>query len=160
MTAIRFSGGTVRTMDPARPMASELLVEGGRVVERSSERPVEVDLRGGCLLPGVSDPHVHFPSWAVVQRQVRLEGARSLEDALDLVADAARTLPAGRWLRGYGWRVDDWETPVEPDRQMLDRVAPGVKVALTSRDYHSLWISSAGLEPAGGDLAVPGGVVE
>ena len=43
---------------------------------------------------------------------------------------------------------------------MLDRVAPGVPVALMSRDYHSLWVSSAGLERAGGDLEVAGGVVE
>ena len=33
MTAMRFSGGTVRTMDPADPVRDELLVEGGRVVE-------------------------------------------------------------------------------------------------------------------------------
>src|SRR4051794_13906232 len=107
MTATRFTGGTVRTMDGSRPTASELLVEGGRVVGRTSSRPAEIDLRGGCVLPGFSDPHVHFPSWSVVQSQLRLEGARSIEEALELVAEAARTVPPGRWLRGYGWRVDD-----------------------------------------------------
>src|SRR4051794_26237604 len=81
MTAIRFAGGTIRTMDAARPLAPELLVEDGRVAARTSARPVEVDLRGRCLLPAFSDPHVHFPSWALVQRQVRLEGTRSLEEA-------------------------------------------------------------------------------
>jgi predicted amidohydrolase YtcJ len=160
MTSLRLEGGTVRTMDGARPVAPDLLVEGGRVVERTSDRPAEIDLRGACVLPAFSDPHVHFPTWALVQRQVRLEGARSIEQALELVAEAAAALPPGRWLRGYGWRVDDWEAPVQPDRQMLDRIAPGVRVALTSRDYHSLWVSSAALEPAGGDLAMPGGVVE
>jgi hypothetical protein len=33
-------------------------------------------------------------------------------------------------------------------------------VILTSRDYHSLWLNSAALAHAGGDLDAPGGVVE
>ena len=160
MTALRLSGGAIRTMDPARPLLDELLVEDGRVVSRTRERPVEVDLRGRCVLPGFSDGHVHFPTWAAAQRQVRLEGTRTIEEALERVAAAARGLPPGRWLRGLGWRADDWHPAAEPDRQMLDRAAPGVPVALMSRDYHSLWVSSAGLERALGDLAVPGGVVE
>jgi predicted amidohydrolase YtcJ len=35
-----------------------------------------------------------------------------------------------------------------------------VPIALMARDYHSLWVSSAGLERADEDLEVPGGVVE
>jgi predicted amidohydrolase YtcJ len=35
-----------------------------------------------------------------------------------------------------------------------------VPVALMSRDYHSLWLNSAALARAGGDLDAPGGVVE
>jgi predicted amidohydrolase YtcJ len=160
VTALRFSGGPIRTMDPASPIVDELLVEDGMVVARTSAPPAEVDLRGRCLLPGFSDAHVHFPTWAIAQGQVRLEGAHTIEDALDRVAAAARSLPDGRWLRGLGWRADDWHPATEPDRAMLDRAAPGVAVALMSRDYHSLWVSSAGLERADGDLAVPGGVVE
>src|SRR4051812_25639655 len=160
MTAIRLTGGTIRTMDPAEPVAAELLVDGGRVVRRSRAEAAEVDLRGRCVLPGLNDAHVHFPTWSAAQHQVRLEDARTIEEALDRVAAAARSLPEGRWLRGLGWRADDWDPPAEPDRSMLDRAAPGVPVALMSRDYHSLWVSSAGLARADGDLRQPGGVVE
>ena len=48
----------------------------------------------------------------------------------------------------------------KPARQALDAVAPGVRVALRAHDGHSLWLSSAALAVAGGDLAVRGGVVE
>jgi predicted amidohydrolase YtcJ len=160
MTALRLHGGTIRTLDPSRPLVDELLIEGECVVERTSETPREVDLRGACVLPGFNDAHVHFPTWAAAQRQVRLEGTRTIEEALDRVAQAARALPPGRWLRGLGWRADDWDPPGEPDRALLDRAAPGVPVALMSRDYHSLWVSSQALASANGDLAVPGGVVE
>jgi predicted amidohydrolase YtcJ len=118
----------------------------------------DVDLRGGCVLPGFNDAHVHFPTWAMAQRQVRLEGAPTIEAAVERVAEAARDLPPGRWLRGLGWRAADWTPEVEPHRDLLDRAAPGVRIALMSRDYHSLWLSSAAME--GADLEQPGGVVE
>ena len=42
----------------------------------------------------------------------------------------------------------------------LDAVVGDTPAALWSKDYHSLWLSSAALARAGGDLDVPGGVVE
>jgi hypothetical protein len=117
-----------------------------------------VDLGGRCVLPGFSDSHVHFPTWSLAQQQVRLEGARSLDEALGLVAGAAAGSSRGRWLRGTGWRDQDWAE--RPTRWALDRVAPGLRVALMSKDYHSLWVSGEGLARADGSLEVPGGVVE
>ena len=72
-----------------------------------------------------------------------------------LVADA---LPATGWVRGLGWRDADWTEP--PNRAALDAIAPDAPVVLTSKDYHSLWLNSAALARAGGDLDAPGGVVE
>ena len=59
MTSLRFSGGPIHT--PAGPVEA-LLVEDDRVVERTTDRPVEIDLRGRCVLPAFNDAHVHFPS--------------------------------------------------------------------------------------------------
>jgi predicted amidohydrolase YtcJ len=158
VTAWRLHGGRIRTLADEDP--PELLIEGDRVVARSAERPRDVDLEGGCVLPGFNDAHVHFPTWAMAQRQVRLEGARTIEEAVERVAVAARDVPPGGWLRGLGWRVGDWTPEVEPHRELLDRALPGVPVALMARDYHSLWLSTAALERADGDLELPGGVVE
>jgi predicted amidohydrolase YtcJ len=56
-----FRGGTVRTMDPARPLARSLVVDGDRIVAMDVEPPGEhIHLAGGCLLPGFTDSHVHF----------------------------------------------------------------------------------------------------
>ena len=161
MKPILLTGGTIRTMDPARPLADELLVAGERIADRCAAEPERVELGGACVLPGFTDSHTHFPTWAAAQQQIRLEGAPTLDAALDRVAAAARALPPGaRWLRGVGWRAGDWDPPAEPTRQMLDRAAPGVGVALMSRDYHSLWLSSEALARADAELLVPGGVVE
>ncbi|MDQ3670168.1 MAG: amidohydrolase [Actinomycetota bacterium] len=158
--------GVVRTMDPSLPAARALAIAGDRVAggvgphELSLPSPERVDLGGRCVVPGFTDAHVHFPQWALAQRQVRLEGTRSLEEAVARVAEAAAAAPRGRWLRGMGWRNAEWSPPVEPTKQALDPVTGEIPVALVAKDGHSLWLNSAALSQANGDLAVDGGVVE
>ncbi len=117
-----------------------------------------IDLDGRCVVPGFADSHVHFPTWSLGLRQARLDGARSLDEALDRVAQARPAVAAGGWLRGLGWRDGDWPDP--PTRWALDRVAGDVPVALMAKDYHSLWLNSAALARADLPLERPGGVVE
>jgi len=136
-------------------VVDRLAIADGRVVDEPAPGSRRIDLAGRCVLPGFNDAHVHFPTWSLGQGQVRLEGARSLAEAVGRVADA---LPARGWVRGLGWRDADWTEP--PTRAALDAIAPDTPVILTSRDYHSLWLNSAALARAGGDLDAPGGVVE
>jgi predicted amidohydrolase YtcJ len=158
--------GVVRTMEPALPRARALAIAGERVAgavgthETALASPEVVDLGGRCVLPGFADSHVHFAQWSLAQRQVRLEGAASLDEAVALVAEAVRAAPPGAWVRGTGWRSAEWWPPVEPTRQALDPVSGDVPVALQARDGHSLWLNSAALAQADGDLRVAGGVVE
>jgi predicted amidohydrolase YtcJ len=155
MTVV-FHGGTIRTMDPARPLARSLVVEGDRIAALDSEPAgVErIDLDGGCLLPGFTDSHVHFPTWAITRRELQLHGTR--DDILARVAEAAPAVAPGRWLRGFGWTADGWE----PSRAALDAVSGDVPVALLAHDWHSLWLNSAALAHARGDLERRGGEVD
>jgi predicted amidohydrolase YtcJ len=158
--------GTVRTLEPSLPVARALAIAGDRIAggvgthETALASPETVDLGGRCVVPGLNDAHVHFPTWAVAQRQVSLDGARSLEEAVARAGAAAADLPSGRWLRGHGWRSGDWSPTVEPSRQALDVVTGERPAALIAKDYHSLWLNSAALALADGDLEVAGGVVE
>jgi predicted amidohydrolase YtcJ len=155
MDPILLEGGTIRTLDPAGPVVDRLAIADGRVAAEPAPGSRRIDLGGRCVLPGLNDSHVHFPTWSLAQRQVRLEGAASLAEAVGRVADG---LPTAGWLRGIGWRDADWTEP--PSRTALDAIAPDTPVILTSKDYHSLWLNSAALAHAGGDLDAPGGVVE
>jgi predicted amidohydrolase YtcJ len=158
--------GVVRTMDSALPAARGLAIAGEWVVggvgahETALPSPERVDLGGRCVVPGFSDSHVHFPTWAMAQHEVRLEDTRTLEEAVARVRDALPRIEPGRWLRGRGWRSGDWQPPVEPTKEALDEIAGDTPVALMARDSHSVWLSSAALARANGDLQVPGGVVE
>ena len=156
--------GTIRTLDRALPVARALAVAGDEIAggvgvhERALASPERVDLGGRCVVPGFSDAHVHFPTWAVARSEVRLEDTRSLDDALALVRAALAGVRPGGWLRGRGWRGADWGA--DPTRGDLDAVTGDVPAALLARDSHSLWVNSAALARANGDLEAPGGVVE
>ena len=158
--------GVIRTMDEALPTARALAIAGDRIAggvgthEREVASPERIDLGGRCALPGFTDSHVHFPTWSVAQRQIRLEGTRTLDEALSRVAGAVADVEPGRWLRGLGWRSGEWSPATEPTKEALDAVTGDLPVALMSKDYHSLWLNSAALAHADGDLQVPGGVVE
>ncbi len=156
--------GRIRTLDPQVPtqgalsIAGEWIAGGVGVHETALASPEVVDLGGRTVLPGFTDSHVHFPTWALAQAQVSLEGCGSLAEALDRIRGAERR--EGRWVRGYGWRSDDWSERRDPTKEDLDAVTGDTPAAFIAKDYHSLWLNSAALALAGGDLDVDGGVVE
>ena len=153
-------------MEPSLPTARGLAIAGEWIAggvgthETALASPESVDLGGRCVLPGFTDSHVHFPTWAIAQREVRLEGTGSLEEALARVREALAGVPPGTWLLGRGWRSGDWQPRVEPTKELLDEIAGETPVALMARDSHSVWLNSSALARANGDLQVPGGVVE
>ena len=95
-------------------------VAAGRAVARDRRRPHRRRRRhardGACRrrrssisagvasLPGFTDSHVHFVAWALAQHEVRFEGTRTLEEAVERVRAAVGSVPPGGWLRGRGWR--------------------------------------------------------
>src|ERR671934_433918 len=153
-------------MEPSLPTARGLAIAGEWIAggvgthETALPGPERIDLGGRCVLPGFTDSHVHFPTWAIARHEVRLEDTRSLDEALARVREALARPPKTEWLRGRGWRSGDWSPPVEPTKEALDELAGDRPVALMARDSHSLWLNSAALARADGDLQVRGGVVE
>jgi predicted amidohydrolase YtcJ len=158
--------GVIRTLDSVLPVTRALAIAGENVVggvgthETMLASPEVVDLGGRCVVPGFTDAHVHFLQWSLAQRQVRLEGSRSLDEAVARVAAAAAEARPGRWIRGTGWRSGEWDPAIEPTKEALDPVTGETPVAMMAKDGHSLWVNSVALAAADGDLQVPGGVVE
>jgi predicted amidohydrolase YtcJ len=153
--------GTIRTLDPSLPTVSSLWIAGERIAggvgvhEEALPSPETVDLGRRCVLPGFTDSHVHFPTWALARHDIDLHACASLAEALDRVRSATRS---GTWLRGQGWRDADWPDG-PPTRYALDEVVSDRPALLISKDYHALWLNSAALALAGGDLEVDGGLV-
>ena len=161
--AILFHGGRVHVGDGRSVEA--LLARDGRVAAVGAARDLRtdagdaelVDLRGGLLVPGWVDAHVHFIWWALQMSQLDLRDAPSIDEALASVAAYARGIPEGSWILGGRFDKNLWGK--WPTREELDRVTAGRPAALRTRDGHCRWVNSAALALAGvtKDTAPPAG---
>src|SRR6187549_556960 len=154
-------------MEPSLPESRALAIAGDRVAggigthETALASPDVVDLGGRCVIPGITESHVHFPTWAAVRRLIRLEAASSAEDAAERMRPGVAEAKSGRWFRAQGFRETNWTAP--PTKEALDAVTGDVPAAIISKDFHAIWLNSAGIARTGGDLrkyAIQGGVVE
>jgi predicted amidohydrolase YtcJ len=170
MKPLLLTNGTIHTMDPTRPRAGAIAFQDGRVIALDDAaralagRQTEViDLGGRTVIPGLIDSHIHFTGYAMGAARVKLEGARSLEEAVARVAERVRSSKPGEWVLGMGWNHLDWAEPRFPTKGPLDRVAPDNPVVLDRKDGHSAWLNSAALRAL--DITdktpdPPGGVIE
>ena len=157
--------GLIRTLDPQVPTQRALAIAGASIAggvgvhETALASPEVVDLGGRVIVPGLSDAHVHFPTWALAQHEVKLDGCASLDDALERIAGAPRPAarPVAPRVRLAQRRL---AAGAGADAARPRRIAADVPAAMIAKDYHSIWLNSAALERASGDLDVPGGVVE
>jgi predicted amidohydrolase YtcJ len=145
----------IYTMDRARHSADALAFTGGHIVAvgSSADMPTGSDVRridagGRAVIPGLIDAHIHFLDYSRSLTRVNLDGVTSKEEALRMVAEKARELGPGRWVRGGGWNNNLWSPPNFPTRHDLDRVAPQNPVFLDRKDLHSCWVNTLALERA------------
>jgi predicted amidohydrolase YtcJ len=154
MTDLLLINGNVLTMDPARPRATAVAVGGGRITGVADEpgRVVAgrvVDLRGATLLPGFHDAHNHM-AWfglSLAEVDLRSPGIGSLDELYAAVARQAETTPDGGWVIGSGY--DQHKIGGHPDRDSLDRAAPGRRVWLRHTSGHMCVVNSAVLADLG-----------
>src|SRR4051795_12959881 len=83
------------------PRGDRVAVRGSVIAPEDAEGE-RIDVGGARVVPGLVDAHVHFPSWALGRRELRLFGTRSRSEALERIEAADK--PSGGWLRGRGWR--------------------------------------------------------
>jgi len=156
--------GAIYTLAPSQPKVQALLIRAGRIAAIGDSAEIRAlagpqaqtyDLAGRCVLPGFQDAHVHFTEFGLALATVSLEGALSLQEALDRVRQRAQALPPGEWLQGRGWDYNLWPGAQRPTRHDLDRAAPHVPVCLASKDGHSLWVNTLALHRAEIDRNTP-----
>jgi predicted amidohydrolase YtcJ len=148
----------VLTMDPARPRARAVTIAGGRI-EAVTADPAEasadriVDLRGATLAPGFHDAHNHMIGFGRSLAEVNLSSPPigSLDDLYAAVARRAEETAPGDWVTGSGY--DQNKIGAHPDRDALDRAAPGRRVWLRHTSGHMCVVNSPVLAALGLDAA-------
>jgi predicted amidohydrolase YtcJ len=155
-TDLVLTNGRIYTVDERNPVADAMAVRGSHILAVGRASDVEslagpgtkrVNLRGRTVIPGLIDSHLHLLSFGLTLSEVSLQAAASVEEAVDLVRDAAGRTEPGDWIRGTGWDRNLFGRL--PTSSVLDSVAPETPVILASKDLHSLWVNSKALRMAG-----------
>lgn len=167
------TNGRIYTLNPNQPTATAIAIRDGRILAVGDDQTIKdlrdggewVDLGGRCVTPGLVDAHVHFHGFALYLQRLDLDGAHSLAEALERVADFATQHPDGpdSWLLGRGWAQDDWAERRFPTAADLDQIIPHRPVSLRHKSGHALWANSKAMQLAGvhaGTPDPPGGSIQ
>ncbi|MEE8407962.1 MAG: amidohydrolase [Myxococcota bacterium] len=155
MTPKIFSNATVITLDPERPRATGLRIDGGRITHVfDGEIPLDlegerIDLGGAVVLPGLVDAHFHLRGLGQSARQLDFRGTRSVDEITRTVRNAVAVAQAGTWIRGRGWDQNDWADKKFPTHAALDAVAPNHPVWLSRIDGHAVWLNARAMRLTG-----------
>lgn len=126
----------------------DVRIAGGRIAEigRGLVGRGQLDGRGGALLPGLHDHHVHLAALAAEAGSVRV-GPADVRGRTECAA-VLRSGPPGEWVRAVGYHES---VAGELDRWVLDALAPDRPVRVQHRTG-ALWVwNSAALAAAGLD---------
>ena len=159
-------GGNILTMDSQNTRASAVAVYEGKITAVGSNTELAklvgegtevVHLAGRTLLPGFIDPHNHFSINALepVAVDCSVPPHATINSILDTIAEAAKDLPSGRWLRGWGFRTNRLRENRAITRWELDEAAPDNPVCIMDGSVHACYANSAALGLAGVDRNTP-----
>lgn len=137
---------------------ADMRIEQGTVTAIGSlePRPGEpvIEARGGALLPGLHDHHLHLAALAVRDASIAC-GPPHVTNHADLAA--ALTRPGSDWLRGIGL-CESVLGGTLPDARMLDAIVSHRPVRVQHRTGRMWFLNSAALAELLGRAAPPPGL--
>lgn len=170
--------GTIITADPANPEAEALAILADTILAVGSEADVRalagaetvvIDLEGRMAMPGFVEGHAHFMGLGESKMILELGQARSWEEIVSMVEEAANQSDPGDWIAGRGWHQEKWDSlppgPIidgVPTHESLSRVSPDNPVLLRHASGHASFanqaalrkgaVSAETLDPPGGEI--------
>jgi predicted amidohydrolase YtcJ len=131
----------------------DVRIEDGRIAEIGAglrDRGEALDGKGGALIPGLVDHHIHLFALAAQAESLALDGVASPSAFKARVEATLAARAPGRWLRVTGYHE---AMAGELSRESLDALAPRHPIRL-QHQTGSLWVlNSRALETIGADAA-------
>ena len=153
-----FLNGNVLTLDKNESCFEALAVEEGRILALGNTREIlslkrmddcEVDLQGKTLMPGFIDTHCHIMSFGLnLKTWLGVPEVDNVEQIQAKLADRARIIPKGEWIKGRGWCKGRLQDKL-PTRFDLDKVAPDNPVVIIDATGHLAVVNSYALKLSG-----------
>ncbi|MEY3205852.1 MAG: hypothetical protein RLZZ21_2183 [Planctomycetota bacterium] len=154
-------GGSIVTVDSARPAAEAIAIRGGTIVAVGSDADVMplkgpatqvTDLAGRTLVPGFIDGHSHFFTCGEVQVQALCASppAGTCTNVADVIAKLKQVqerqkLGPGKFVIGFGYDPELLAEKRAPTKQELDAAFPDNPVILVHVSGHGAMLNSKAL---------------
>ncbi|MCK4515500.1 MAG: amidohydrolase family protein, partial [Spirochaetaceae bacterium] len=140
------------TMNPARPHAESLVLDGGRIEFVGSRAEAEerygmradlhrTDLGAAVVIPGFNDNHLHALSMGQFFASPRIAGMDA-QTIVSFLRDVWRNEAAGELLVARGW---DYPECPNPQKDLLDKAFPDNPVVLIQYSGHGAWLNGRAL---------------
>ena len=135
-----------RTAEAVAVRANQVLKVGSNREVLRLQRPqtIMVDAKGGTVLPGFNDAHLHLIEGGLQLVGLDLSDSATVEEAIARVRAWADSHPDEKWVSGRGWTT--FEGDAEPTRLALDEVVSGRPVYLLSEDGERAWVNTRALK--------------
>lgn len=153
-----FINGKVYTMENPYTVAEAMLVHDGKIFETGTTEQISkydvkqtVDLKGKTVIPGLIDTHCHIPEMVEDGIKADLEHVKSIDEAIEVLKEYAKTLKKGKWIIGRGISSALLKEKRFPNRYELDRVSKDIPIYISAFDGHSSMGNSKIMEFAGID---------
>src|SRR3954452_20023014 len=155
--------GKIVTVDEAKPEAQAIAISGDTIVAVGSNPEIQpyvggstkvIDLKGALATPGFIDAHVHFTGVGDAAKNLKLATAKTWDEVVRMVGEAAKKAKPGDWIIGRGWHQEKWsEVPSQnvegfPLHDALSKAAPNNPVWLTHASGHAGFANALAMKMA------------
>lgn len=146
------------TMDEAMPRASAVAIAGDKILAVGAEADLEpltgpstrrIDAKGGTLLPGFVESHLHLFSAAYGRRLLQLADVQGRTEMTEAVRRFAAANPDEGLLICQGTPYEILGDNHYINRHDLDQMEPDRPLLVMAFDFHTAWANTAALRAAG-----------
>lgn len=147
----------VYTVDPNKPLADALAIQGQRIVWVGTDADAPqyigpstrvVDAKRRLVLPGFIDSHFHVLLGGGAD-VLRVENGNSLKEIQAQVKKFSDSHPALKWIEVEGWNYSAFPDGTLPTAKDLEGLTGGRPAFLVAYDYHTIWMNREALREFG-----------
>ena len=158
------TNGKVVTVEASPAEARAIAITGDRITAVGSDAEIKryigagtevIDAGGQLVIPGFIESHGHFTGVGEAQLVLKLMNAKTWDEIVAMVANAAKAAKPGQWIYGRGWHQEKWTAPPTPNVEgfptdaSLSTVSPNNPVLLTHASGHASFANAQGDEAVG-----------
>ncbi|MEQ9105768.1 MAG: amidohydrolase [Rhodothermales bacterium] len=163
-------GGKVATVNPDQPYAEAVAVKADTILFVGSNADVEafigaqtevIELEGRLATPGFIEGHGHYMGLGAAKMNLDLTTARTWDEIVRMVGDAAGDAEPGEWIVGRGWHQEKWDEVPEgavegnPVHASLSAVSPDNPVYLGHASGHAAFVNREAMRLGGVSAETP-----